>query len=150
MELFRRWTIAATLSDGAQRAATECVGVCEWQTRKCLFLKWPFHLTNWVKYSAMRILLKTYGHRILMRIQRAAERNVMHIAQLKRPTLFQRTFLQIIKGPLFQQCWQFDNIKVFLLNLAFTALLFNLVPQTSGVALRGHVFQNLFILSFKR
>lgn len=37
--LFRQRTADVTLSDGVETGATECVGVCEWQTRKCLFVK---------------------------------------------------------------------------------------------------------------
>ena len=39
LSLFTRRTTDVTMSDGVETGATECVGVCERQTRKCLFFK---------------------------------------------------------------------------------------------------------------
>lgn len=120
----RKRTIVAALSDGAQCGATDCVGVCEWQNRKGLFWKCPFHLTNWVKCTAVLLLLKTHWCHILMWQQRAAQGNVTHIALMKRPKQFHLTFFWIIrflkKGPIGQHQFQLVFILLSCWSLPYS------------------------------
>lgn len=108
--LHRKGTIAATLSDGAQCGATDCVGVCEWQTRKGFLGKCPFHLANWVKCTSMQLLLKTHWCHILMWQQRAAQGNVIHIGQMKMSKLFRLTLFWLIRVSFLKKRKHFDNV----------------------------------------
>lgn len=127
-------TTNAVLSD--RGGACVCVFVFD-KSESAYFLKCPIHLT---KLSRILCQLcqktKTHGRRTLSRLQRADERNVMHIAHLKRPTLFHCTFLQI-RAPLFLQ----KHNTVLLLKLVFFEALFLRYKRSITFSLCFHLNQ---------
>lgn len=119
--LHRKETIASTLSDGAPCGATDCVGVCEWQTRKGFLGKCPFHLANWVKCTTMLLLLKTHWCHLLMWQQKAAQGNAIHIGQMKRSKQFHLTLVWIITVRFLGKKRHFDSISVSLIVLSLVS-----------------------------